>query len=62
MLLLLYPKLSSLINDRSIIFSLSHHVHFGNNYKEPLNSMTSWTCAYVITSCIKNRSSTWILI
>jgi len=34
MLLLLYPKLSSLINDRRIIFNLSHHMRFSNNYKE----------------------------
>jgi len=59
---LLYPKLSSLINDRSIIFNLSRHVRFSNNYNESFNLMTSWTCAYVITSCINNRSSTWILI
>jgi len=34
MLLLLYPKLSSLINDRRIIFNLYHHMRFSNNYKE----------------------------
>jgi len=34
MLLLFYPKLSSLINDRSIIFNLSHDVCFSNNYNE----------------------------
>jgi len=31
---MLNPKLSSLINDRSIIFNLSHHVRFSNNYNE----------------------------
>jgi len=35
MLLLFISKLSSLINDRSIIFNLSHHVRFSNNYNEP---------------------------
>jgi len=31
MLLLLYPKLSSLINNRCSVFNLSHHVCFSNN-------------------------------
>ena len=34
MLLLLYPKLSSLINDRSIIFNISRQVRFSNTYNE----------------------------
>jgi len=34
MLLLFYPKLSSLITHRSTNFNLSHHVRFSNNYNE----------------------------
>jgi len=34
MLLLFYPELSSLINDRSIFSNLSHDVRFSNDYNE----------------------------
>jgi len=53
MLLLFYPARSSSMNVRSIIFNLSHNVCLALIITNRFNSITSWTCAYVITSCIR---------
>jgi len=50
MLLLFYPKLSSLINDRSTNFNLSHHMRFSNNYNE--SCLIQWCHELVPTSLL----------
>ena len=48
MLLLMYPKLSRLIYDASIIFNLSHHMRFSNNYNASFS--IQWHHELVLTS------------